>query len=90
MERAALDLTDLGCTDAMQNQLVIQSLKSKLPDVMKREWLMYVRSSNNNVHPGNRFDKLLLFHEDQKSLPVRLEQLLPSQLWPANTHERLS
>lgn len=51
---------------------------SKLPDIMKREWLMYVSNPGNNVHPGNRFDRLLLFLEDQKSLLVRLEQLLPA------------
>ncbi len=28
VERAALDLTDLGCADAVQNQLVIRSLES--------------------------------------------------------------
>lgn len=90
VERAALDLTDLGCSDAVQNQLVIRSLESKLPDVMKREWLMCVRNPVNNVHPGNRFDRLLLFLEDQKSLLVRLEQLLPSKPWPANATERPS
>ncbi len=83
VERAALDLTDLGCADAVQNQLVIRSLESKLPDVMKREWLMCVRNPVNNVHPENRFDRLLLFLEDQKSLLVRLEQLLPSKPWPS-------
>ena len=88
VERAALDITDLGCVDALQNQLVIRSLESKLPDVMKREWLMYVRNPGNNVQPGNRFDRLLLFLEDQKSLLVRLEQLLPSKPWSANAPER--
>ncbi|XP_027138459.1 uncharacterized protein LOC113746562 [Larimichthys crocea] len=90
VERAALDLTDLGCVDALQNQLVIRSLESKLPDVMKREWLMYVSNPSNHVHPGNRFDRLLLFLEDQKTLLVRLEQLLPSKPWPANAPERPS
>lgn len=90
VERAALDLTDLGCVDAIQNQLVIRSLESKLSDVMKREWLMYVRNPVNNAHPGNRFGRLLLFLEDQKSLLVRLEQLLPSKLWSANAPERPS
>ena len=90
VERAALDLTDLGCEDAIQNQLVIRSLESKLPDVMKREWLMCVRNPVNNVLPRNRFDSLLMFLEDQKSLLVRLEQLLPSKPWPANAPERPS
>ncbi len=49
---------------------------------MKREWLMCVRNPVNNVHPENRFDRLLLFLEDPKSLLVRLEQLLPSKPWP--------
>ncbi len=90
VERAALDLTDLRCADAVQNQLVNRSLESKLPDVMKREWLMCVRNPVNNVHPENRFNRLLLFLEDQKSLLVRLEQLLPSKPWPANAPERPS
>lgn len=88
VERAVLDLTDLGCEDAVRNQLVIWSLESKLPDVMKREWLMCVRNPVNDVHPGSRFDRLLMFLEDQKSLLVRLEQLLPSKPWPANAPER--
>lgn len=67
VERAVLDLTDLGCEDAVRNQLVIRSLESKLPDVMKRKWLMCVRNPVNDVHPGNRFDRLLMFLEDQKS-----------------------
>ncbi|XP_026082522.1 uncharacterized protein LOC113058643 [Carassius auratus] len=90
VERAVLDLSDLGCEDAVRNQLVIRSLESKLPDVMKREWLMCVRNPVNDVHPGNRFDRLLMFLEDQKSLLVRLEQLLPSKPWPANAPERPS
>ncbi|KAL1247062.1 hypothetical protein QQF64_022438 [Cirrhinus molitorella] len=90
VERAVLDLTDLGCEDAVRNQLVIRSLESKLPDVMKREWLMCVRNPVNDVQPGNRFDRLLMFLEDQKSLLVRLEQLLPSKQWPANAPERSS
>jgi len=35
VERALLDLIDLGCEDAIKKQLVIQSLESKLPDSMK-------------------------------------------------------
>ncbi|KAL0165741.1 hypothetical protein M9458_037585, partial [Cirrhinus mrigala] len=90
VERAVLDLTDLGCEDAVRNQLVIRSLEGKLPDVMKREWLMCVRNPVNDVHPGNRFDRLLMFLGDQKSLLVRLEQLLPSKQWLANAPERSS
>lgn len=90
VERAVLDLSDLGCEDAVRNQLVIRSLEIKLPDVVKREWLMCVRNPVNDVHPGNRFDRLLMFLEDQKSLLVRLEQLLPSKPWPANAPERPS
>lgn len=90
VERAALDLTDLGCIDAIQNQLVIRSLESKLPDFMKREWLMFVNNPDNCVNPGNRFNVLLQFLAGQKSLLVRLEQLLPSKLWPVSAPERPS
>ncbi|CAI5637442.1 unnamed protein product [Oreochromis niloticus] len=75
VERALLDLIDLGCEDAMKNQLVIRSLESKLPDSMKERWLLYRCNPVNDVSPQNRFDKLWQFLKDQKTVLVQLEQL---------------
>lgn len=75
VERALLDLIDLGCEDAIKNQLVIQSLESKLPDSLKERWLLYRCDATSNVNPRNRFDKLWQFLRDQKTVLVQLEQL---------------
>ncbi|KAL4006302.1 alcohol-forming fatty acyl-CoA reductase [Sarotherodon galilaeus] len=75
VERALLDLIDLGCEDAIKNQLVIRSLESKLPDSMKERWLLYRCDPVNDVSPQNRFDKLWQFLKDQKTVLVQLEQL---------------
>ncbi|CAI5658447.1 unnamed protein product [Oreochromis niloticus] len=75
VERALLDLIDLGCEDAIKNQLVIWSLESKLPDSMKERWLLYRCDPVNDVSPQNRFDKLWQFLKDQKTVLVQLEQL---------------
>lgn len=75
VERALLDLIDLGCEDAIKNQLVIRSLESKLPDSMKERWLLYRCDVASNVNPRNRFDKLWQFLRDQKTVLVQLEQL---------------
>ena len=75
VERALLDLIDLGCEDAIKNQLVIRSLESKLPDSMKERWLLYRCDAASNVNPRNRFDKLWEFLRDQKTVLVQLEQL---------------
>ena len=40
------------------------------------------------METGNCFARLLLFLEDQKSVLVRIEQLLPSKPWIANALER--
>ena len=75
VERALLDLIDLGCEDAIKNQLVIRSLESKLPDSMKERWLVYRCDAASNVNPRNRFNKLWQFLRDQKTVLVQLEQL---------------
>lgn len=49
---------------------------------------MCVKNLASNVHSGNRFNRLLMFLEDQKSLLVRLEQLLPSKQWRSNAPEK--
>lgn len=71
MERALLDLMDLGCEDAIKNQLVIRSL----PDGLKERWLLYRCDAASGVNPHNRFDKLWQFLRDQKTVLVQLEQL---------------
>ncbi|CAI5670371.1 unnamed protein product [Oreochromis niloticus] len=75
VERALLDLIDLGCEDAIKNQLVIRSLECKLPDSMKERWLLYRCDPVNDVSPQNWFDKLWQFLKDQKTVLVQLEQL---------------
>lgn len=76
VERALLDLIDLGCEDAIKKQLVIRSLESKLPDSMKERWLLYRCDATSNVNPRNRFDKLWQFLRDQKTVLV-LDRTLP-------------
>ncbi|XP_059209564.1 uncharacterized protein LOC131988465 [Centropristis striata] len=75
VEKALQDLTDLGDTGAIKNPLVTKSIESKLPETLKKEWLVYVADKRNAVAPENRFDSLLAFLKEQESIYEQLEQL---------------
>ncbi|XP_070403557.1 uncharacterized protein [Nothobranchius furzeri] len=73
VEKALQDLNDLGNTGAIRNPLVTKSIESKLPEVLKKEWLVY--AADNSVVPDKRFDSLLAFLKGQESIYEQLEQL---------------
>lgn len=75
VEKALADLTELGNSGAIKNPLVIKSIESKLPDFIKRDWLMFMVEPRNNVTPDNHFDMLLKFLKNQEEILERLEQL---------------
>lgn len=75
VEKALQDLSDLGDTGAIKNPLVIKSIESKLPESLKKEWLVYVADRRNAVASHNRFDSLLNFLKEQESIYEQLEQL---------------
>lgn len=75
VEKALADLTDLGNTEAIKNPLVIKTIESKLPDFVKRDWLIFMMEPSNNVTTGNHFDMLLKFLQKQEGILERLEQL---------------
>ena len=75
VEKALADLTELGNSGAIKNPLVIKSIESKLPDYVKRDWLMFMVDPKNNVTSGNHFDMLLKFLQNQEEIFERLEQL---------------
>ncbi|XP_048836046.1 uncharacterized protein LOC125711305 [Brienomyrus brachyistius] len=75
VEKALADLTELGNVGAMKNPLVIKSIESKLPDFIKRDWLMFLVNPENNVTADTHFDMLLKFLKNQEEILERLEQL---------------
>ena len=75
VEKALGDLTELGNSGAIKNPLVIKSIESKLPDFIKRDWLMFMVEPRNNVTADNHFDMLLKFLKNQEEILERLEQL---------------
>lgn len=75
VEKALYDLEDLGNLDAIKNPIVTMAIESKLPETMKKEWLMYVSGEGNNVSTQNRFDKLLTFLQAQDTIYEQLDQL---------------
>ncbi|XP_058477623.1 uncharacterized protein LOC131448851 [Solea solea] len=75
VEKALQDLSDLGDTGAIKNPLVTKSIESKLPETLKKEWLVYAADKRNDVTSRNRFDSLLAFLKDQESIYEQLEQL---------------
>ncbi|XP_073797048.1 uncharacterized protein [Danio rerio] len=79
VEKALADLTDLGNVGAMKNPLVIKSIESKLPELLKREWLVYMTDPANNITPDKHFDELLQFLQKQEEVLERLEQLRISE-----------
>lgn len=75
VERALADLTELGNIGAIKNPLVIQSIESKLPDTVKKDWLVFMVNPSNGVTPDNHFDTLLKFLKTQEEIMEKLEQL---------------
>lgn len=59
----------------MKNPLVTKSIEGKLPETLKKEWLVYVSDQQSSVTPDNRFDNLLAFLKKQESIYEQLEQL---------------
>ncbi|XP_039456743.1 uncharacterized protein LOC120433854 [Oreochromis aureus] len=75
VEKALQDLVDLGDTGAIKNPLVTKSIESKLPETLKKEWLIYVADSRNAVTPERRFDSLLEFLKEQETIYEQLDHL---------------
>lgn len=75
VEKALGDLSDLGNTGAIKNPLVTKSIEGKLPESLKKEWLIHVSDQQSAFTPDNRFDFLLTFLKKQESIYEQLEQL---------------
>nr|XP_017209463.2 uncharacterized protein LOC108181536 [Danio rerio] len=75
VEKALGDLSDLGNTGAINNPLVTKSIEGKLPESLKKEWLIHVSAQQSAVTPDNRFDYLLDFLKKQENIYEQLEQL---------------
>lgn len=78
VEKALTDLGDIGETAAVKNPLLTKSIESKLPDVLKKEWLIYAAEKNegnlqttpssDGAAKTDRFDTLLAFLRSQKAI----------------------
>lgn len=91
VEKALQDLIDLGDTGAIKNPLVTKSIESKLPETLKKDWLVYAADERNAVVSSNRFDSLLKFLKEQEHIYEQLEQLRddePSRSFPPRTELR--
>ncbi len=75
VEKALADLTELGEMSAIKNPLVTKSIESKLPDTVKKDWLVFMVNPSNNVTPENHFDSLLKFLKNQEEILEKLKQL---------------
>lgn len=75
VEKALQDLSDLGDTGAIKNPLVTKSIESKLPETLKKDWLVYAADGRNAVATSNRFDCLLTFLKEQEHIYEQLDQL---------------
>lgn len=74
VEKALYDLSGLGNTGALKNPLVTKSLESKLPESLKKEWLVY-SSEEETESPEGRFDIFLKFLRSQERIYEQLDQL---------------
>ena len=83
VERALDDLTDIQCPGAINNPLVVRALEKKLPHDLQTRWLVFQCDPANRITALNRFDGLLNFLRDQKTVLIRQEQLLSKR--PDNT-----
>jgi len=75
VEKALAELTDLGNPGAINHPLMIRSIENKLPDQVKREWVIFKAKPENGVTPVNHFNALLKFLKEQEEILESLEQL---------------
>lgn len=75
IEKALQDLRELENVGALKNPLVTKSLESKLPESLKKEWLVYFSEREGVELPEDRFDELLKFLRKQEKIYEQLEQL---------------
>lgn len=77
VEKALYDLSALGNTGALKNPLVTKSLESKLPEGLKKEWLVHLseKEDGEDASPEDRFDLLLKFLRSQERIYEQLDQL---------------
>lgn len=68
-------MSDLGNTGAIKNPLMTKSIEGKLPESLKKEWLVHVSDQQSSITPDNRFDNLLAFLKKQGNIYEQLEQL---------------
>lgn len=61
VEKSLADFTDLGNIGVINNPLVTKSIENKLPEFVKREWLVYMTDPANSITPDNHLDALLKF-----------------------------
>lgn len=78
VERALCNLQILGEEDAVKNRVVAQSLESKLPSSLKKEWIIHKTDPANRFSPQYHFDCLLGFLKKQEEILEELDQLEPS------------
>lgn len=52
-----------------------KSIESKLPEILKKDWLTYAADQGNAVNHQNHFDKLIVFLKSQESIYEQLDQL---------------
>lgn len=69
--KAYLDLSKLGETGAIKNILMLKSLESKLPDSMRKDWLLY--TAERNPEQGKLFDTFLTFLRSQEVIYGHLQ-----------------
>lgn len=75
VERALMDLTDLGEVGAMKNPLVLKAIESKLPDRVQEGWITFVTEPENQITPDKQFDALLLFLKRQEVILERMARV---------------
>lgn len=75
VEKALADLTDLGSTGAIKNPLVVKSIESKLPEFVKKDWLVFMVDPSNGITQDNHFDMILMFLKKQEEIFERLDHL---------------
>lgn len=56
VERALCNLQILGEEDVVKNRVVAQSIESKLPSSLKKEWIMHKTDPANGFSPLDHFD----------------------------------
>ena len=78
IEKAVIDLSELGSEETIKNPLAIQTIEGKLPRRERWDWVAIRADPTSGINPSNHFEKLMGFLKARKVVLCAMEKFDPT------------